>query len=75
MYKRQDLCFVEDIARANLLAATTDKLDGLPVNVGSGRATSVRDLAAVSYTHLPEPAQDLLDAAWRRRPGQWAGGV
>lgn len=41
----RDLCFVEDIARANLLVATSDKLDGLPVNVGSGRATSVRDLA------------------------------
>ncbi len=39
----RDLCFVEDIARANLLVATTDKLDGLPVNAGSGRATSVRD--------------------------------
>ncbi len=43
----RDLCFVEDIAHANLLAATTDALDGLPVNVGSGRATSVRDLAAI----------------------------
>ncbi len=43
----RDLCFVEDIARANLLVATTDKLDGLPVNVGSGRATSVRDLAQI----------------------------
>jgi dTDP-L-rhamnose 4-epimerase len=41
----RDLCFVEDIARANLLVGTTDMLDGLPVNVGSGRATSVRDLA------------------------------
>ena len=43
----RDLCFVEDIAHANLLAATTDKLDGLPANVGSGRATSVRDLAEI----------------------------
>ena len=43
----RDLCFVEDIARANLLVATTDKLDGLPVNVGSGRATSVRSLAGI----------------------------
>jgi len=43
----RDLCFVEDIARANLLVAETDKLDGLPVNVGSGRATSVRDLAGI----------------------------
>src|SRR5260370_352154 len=31
----RDFSFVEDIARANLLAAETDKLDGLPVNVGS----------------------------------------
>ena len=31
----RDFSFVEDIARANLLAAKTDALDGLPVNVGS----------------------------------------
>ncbi|MEO7027970.1 MAG: NAD-dependent epimerase/dehydratase family protein [Acidobacteriaceae bacterium] len=43
----RDLCFVEDIARANLLVGTTDSLDGLPINVGSGRATSVRDLASL----------------------------
>ena len=41
----RDFCFVEDVARANLLAATSDALDGLPVNVGSGVATSVRDVA------------------------------
>src|SRR5919199_1501771 len=38
----RDLCYVGDIARANLLVATTDTLDGLPVNVGSGRATTIR---------------------------------
>jgi dTDP-L-rhamnose 4-epimerase len=36
---------VEDIARANLLAATTDSLDGLPVNVGSGKGITVREIA------------------------------
>src|SRR6201984_167053 len=41
----RDLSFVEDIARANLLAAKTDALDGLPVNVGSGKAVSVREIA------------------------------
>lgn len=41
----RDFSFVEDIARANLLAATTDKLDGLPVNVGSGRAVTIREIA------------------------------
>src|SRR5436309_874351 len=41
----RDFSFVEDIARANLLAAETDKLDGLPVNVGSGRGVSIRKIA------------------------------
>src|SRR3989440_8235645 len=41
----RDFSFVEDIAHANLLAAETDKLDGLPVNVGSGRGTPIRQIA------------------------------
>ena len=41
----RDFSFVEDIARANLLAAETDKLDGFPVNVGSGRGVSIREIA------------------------------
>jgi len=41
----RDFCYVGDIARANLLAATTSELDGLPVNVGSGRATTIRQVA------------------------------
>ena len=41
----RDFSFVEDIARANLLAADSDKLDGLPVNVGSGEGVSIRRIA------------------------------
>lgn len=41
----RDFSFVEDIARANLLAAMTDTLDGLPVNVGSGKGVTVREIA------------------------------
>ncbi|HEX4696733.1 MAG TPA: NAD-dependent epimerase/dehydratase family protein [Candidatus Udaeobacter sp.] len=41
----RDFSFVEDIARANLLAAETDRLDGLPVNIGSGRGTPIREIA------------------------------
>jgi len=41
----RDLCFVGDVARANLLVAESDALDGLPVNVGSGRATTIREVA------------------------------
>jgi dTDP-L-rhamnose 4-epimerase len=41
----RDFSFVEDIARANLLAAETDKVDGLAVNIGSGRGTPIREIA------------------------------
>src|SRR5947207_10225469 len=41
----RDFSFVEDIARANLLAAETDKLDGLAVNVGSGHGVAIREIA------------------------------
>src|SRR5260221_11175460 len=43
----RDFSFVEDIARANLLAATSDQLDGKAVNVGSGRATTIKRVAAL----------------------------
>ena len=49
----RDFSFVEDIARANLLATTTDQLDGLPINVGSGRGVPIREVA--------EQISDALD--------------
>lgn len=64
----RDLCFVEDIAQANLLAATTDKLDGLPVNVGSGRATSVRDLAGIIAEQLGVAIEPIARGEFR--PGE-----
>src|ERR1700730_8259195 len=41
----RDFSFVEDIARANFLAATSDQLDGKAVNVGSGRAVTIKQVA------------------------------
>ena len=64
----RDLCFVEDIAQANLLAATTDELDGLPVNVGSGRATSVRDLAGIIAEQLGVAIDPIARGEFR--PGE-----
>ncbi|MEO5720131.1 MAG: SDR family NAD(P)-dependent oxidoreductase [Chthoniobacterales bacterium] len=64
----RDFSFVEDIARANLLAATTHQLDGLPVNVGSGRGVTIREVA--------EQISDALDihipveAKGEFRPGE-----
>lgn len=64
----RDLCFVEDIARANLLAMESDKLDGLPVNVGSGRATSVADLARIIAEQLGVNIEPLARGEFR--PGE-----
>jgi dTDP-L-rhamnose 4-epimerase len=64
----RDLCFVEDIARANLLAMESDKLDGLPVNAGSGRATSVRDLANIIADQLNVKLAPLARGEFR--PGE-----
>jgi dTDP-L-rhamnose 4-epimerase len=64
----RDLCFVEDIARANLLVGTTDKLDGLPVNVGSGRAASVRDIAEIIAAKLGVSIEPLARGEFR--PGE-----
>ena len=43
----RDFSFVEDIARANVLAAKSDQLDGLAVNIGSGEGTPIRKVAQV----------------------------
>ena len=43
----RDFSFVEDIARANLLAAESDRLDGLAVNVGSAEGTPIRKVAEI----------------------------
>ena len=41
----RDFSFVADVARANLLAAESDKFDGLAVNVGSGKGVPIREIA------------------------------
>ncbi len=64
----RDFCFVEDIARANLLAAETDKLDGLPVNVGSSRGTSIREVAEQLSAALRIKIQPEINGEFR--PGE-----
>src|SRR5205809_3975257 len=61
----RDFCFVEDIARANLLAATTDALDGRPVNVGSSRGTPIRELAEQLSAALQIELQTEINGEFR----------
>lgn len=64
----RDLCYVGDVARANLLAATTDRLDGLPVNVGSGRPTTIRRIAEMVSEALEVPIDPVARGEFR--PGE-----
>ncbi len=64
----RDLCYVGDVARANLIAAQTDTLDGLPVNVGSGRATTIREVAHMISEALDVPIEPATRGEFR--PGE-----
>ena len=64
----RDFSFVEDIARANLLAAETDKLDGLPVNVGSGRGVTIREIAKQVSNALQIDIEPEVNSEFR--PGE-----
>ncbi len=67
-YQTRDLCFVEDIARANLLVATTDKLDGQPVNVGSGKGATIREVARLISDALQIHIEPIAPGEFR--PGE-----
>lgn len=64
----RDLCYVSDVAKANLLAATTDALDGLPVNIGSGRPTPIREIARMISGSLGADIEPLARGEFR--PGE-----
>jgi dTDP-L-rhamnose 4-epimerase len=64
----RDFSFVEDIARSNLLAAETDKLDGLAVNVGSGKGVPIRKVAQILSQLLKIDIES--EARGEFRPGE-----
>src|SRR5260370_12356968 len=64
----RDLGYVGDIARACLLAAPSDRLDGLAVNVGTGNPTSVRRLAESLADLLEKRIEPQVPGAFR--PGE-----
>jgi dTDP-L-rhamnose 4-epimerase len=64
----RDFCFVGDTARANLIAAQSDALDGLPVNVGSGRAMTIRKVAQMVSEALEVPIEPVTRGEFR--PGE-----
>src|ERR1700719_214503 len=64
----RDFSFVEDIARANLFAAESDKLDGLAVNVGSGNGVPIRQVAQILSHALEIRLTPIINREFR--PGE-----
>jgi dTDP-L-rhamnose 4-epimerase len=64
----RDFSFVEDIAQANLLAATSEQLDGRAVNVGSGRAVTIRQVAGLISDALQIRLEPIMNREFR--PGE-----
>lgn len=64
----RDFSFVEDIARANLLAAESDQLDGLAVNIGSGHGTPIREIVELISDALG--VRIVSEANGEFRPGE-----
>jgi len=64
----RDLVFVEDIARANLLVATDERADGKIMNVGTGNAAAIGDLARLLAQKLGKEIEPQLPGEFR--PGE-----
>lgn len=64
----RDLIFVEDIGRANLLVATDDRADGQILNVGTGNAVAIGDLASMLARQLGKEIEPHIPGEFR--PGE-----
>src|SRR5260221_991363 len=63
----RDFSFVEDIAQANFLAATSDTLDGKAVNVCSGRAVTIKQIAPMASDALQTRLEPVMNREFRPR--------
>ncbi|CAN5638500.1 SDR family NAD(P)-dependent oxidoreductase [soil metagenome] len=64
----RDLVFVEDVARANMLVATDERSDGQVMNVGSGNAAEIGDLARLLAEKLGKEIEPDIPGEYR--PGE-----
>ncbi|HEY2427289.1 MAG TPA: NAD-dependent epimerase/dehydratase family protein [Acidimicrobiales bacterium] len=64
-HQTRDFLHVSDVVQANLLALETDRADYLPVNIGTGRATSVLDAARVLAVGLGMDIEPEIVARFR----------
>lgn len=67
-HQSRDLVFVEDVARANMLVATDPRADGQILNVGTGHAAEIGDLARLLARKLDKDIEPSLPGEYR--PGE-----
>jgi dTDP-L-rhamnose 4-epimerase len=67
-HQSRDLIFVEDIARANLLVATDNRANHQILNVGTGEAAEIGDLARLLARKLGVPIEPHFPGEFR--PGE-----
>src|SRR5207249_11689937 len=60
----RDFVHVSDVARANALALTRPEGDGRALNVGTGRGTSVREIAIRLAARLGTPIEPEATGKW-----------
>ena len=61
----RDFVHVSDIVQANLLALETDRADYLPVNIGTGVATSIREISDVLSEGLGKNVEPEIVGKYR----------
>jgi NAD dependent epimerase/dehydratase len=66
---KRDLTFVEDSARAFVLAAETAGIEGQTIHFGQGKAISIGELAQLCLKVVGSKARIVTETARRRPPG------
>jgi dTDP-L-rhamnose 4-epimerase len=61
----RDFVHVSDIVQANLLALETDRADYQSINIGTGRATSVKQISAILAQGLGKDIEPEIVAKYR----------
>ncbi|HKP45076.1 MAG TPA: NAD-dependent epimerase/dehydratase family protein [Pyrinomonadaceae bacterium] len=61
----RDFVHVSDIVEANLLALETNSGNYVPINIGTGRPTSIRDVAGLLATGLNKNIQPQITCKYR----------
>lgn len=64
--QRRDFVHVKDVARACRLALEQPTANGLSINVGSGRAVSVREIAALAAEVMGRPLAPVITGEYRK---------